>query len=232
MPLTIPDSAPAASSWYFVPMRWFVGMSAVALAFVACKEGPTEMDKILEASAVSSAPPPPPDAPPSAPPPPVDAGPSDAAAAWDGSMPPRPIPKPAMTVSAMQPPEVQLRTITYMAAMQQPRFDDAPPDKDYTDGLAAQLRPILMALDKGTPEDKQRLNRVEVLAGGRRIDLLLADGCDAQMPARTVQRASAPFVTLLAHGVLVIRCNDARAQCLQSTRDPSDILCTTAPRHH
>ena len=29
----------------------------------------------------------------------------------------------------------------------------------------------------------------------------------------------------------VIRCNDARIQCLQSTRDPDDVLCTTAPRH-
>jgi hypothetical protein len=37
--------------------------------------------------------------------------------------------------------------------------------------------------------------------------------------------------TLLSHGVLVIRCNDAHVQCLESTRDPTDILCTTAPRH-
>jgi len=35
----------------------------------------------------------------------------------------------------------------------------------------------------------------------------------------------------VSHGVLVIRCNDARVQCLQSTRDPEDVLCTTAPRH-
>ena len=41
----------------------------------------------------------------------------------------------------------------------------------------------------------------------------------------------AGLATLAAHGVLVVRCNDARTQCLQSTRDPSDVLCTTAPRH-
>ena len=52
------------------------------------------------------------------------------------------------------------------------------------------------------------------------------------VPSRAiVTRAGLPLSTLYAHGVLVVRCNDAHVQCLQSTRDPTDVLCTTAPRH-
>jgi hypothetical protein len=83
-----------------------------------------------------------------------------------------------------------------------------------------------------TGGDKAKLNRVEVEAGGRQINLLMAGGCDAKTPMRAVvQRAGVAFPTLVTHGILVIRCNDARFQCLQSTRDPEDVLCTTAPRH-
>jgi hypothetical protein len=31
---------------------------------------------------------------------------------------------------------------------------------------------------------------------------------------------------MLAHGVLVVRCADRELQCLQSTRDADDVLCT------
>ncbi len=199
---------------------------------VACKNEPSRLDQLVEASTLSSSTPPSPPLPSATtPPPPDDAGPSDAGFVSDGSMPPRPIPKPALTVGSGEPADVQLKAIAYMAAMEQPRIDDAPADKAYANNLAGQLRPILSSLDKGTADDKLRLNRVEVVASGRRIDLLMADGCDAQMPGRAVQRASAPLFTLLSHGVLVIRCNDAHVQCLQSTRDATDILCTTAPRH-
>jgi hypothetical protein len=131
------------------------------------------------------------------------------------------------------PAETQMRAIAYMAAMGQPRFDDSDADAAYAASLAAQLRPIAMSMDRGAADDKLRLERDEVVAGGRRIDLLMADGCDARTPQlAVVGRAGVSFVTLLSHGVLVLRCNDAHVQCLQSTRDPSDVLCTTAPRHH
>jgi hypothetical protein len=160
------------------------------------------------------------------------AGPSDASTR-DGAMPPRPIPKPALTVGSGMPAETQMKAIAYMAAMSQPGMGDANADPDYAANLATQLKPITMAMDKGPAEDKLRLNRVEVVASGRRIDLLMADGCDARAPqTAVVQRAGVSFVNLQSHGVLVIRCNDSRVQCLQSTRDPTDVLCTTAPRHH
>jgi hypothetical protein len=147
-------------------------------------------------------------------------------------MPPRPIPKPALTVGSGMPAEVQMKAIAYMSAMAQPSTSDANADPDYAKGLAAQLKPISMVMDHGSAEDKLRLNRVEVVGSGRRIDLLMADGCDAKAPqTAVVQRAGVSWVTLQSHGVLVVRCNDSRVQCLQSTRDPSDVLCTTAPRH-
>jgi hypothetical protein len=202
----------------------------------ACHDEPSKLDQLVEAS--SYVPPPPPENTPAS-----EAGASedaasvgsesDAASIWDGSMPPRPIPKPALTVNSGMPAETQMRAIAYMAAMGQPRFDDANADADYAASLAAQLKPIAMSMDKGAGEDKLRLNRVEVVASGRRIDLFMADGCDARTPQlAVVGRAGISFVALLSHGVLVLRCNDAHVQCLQSTRDPSDVLCTTAPRHH
>jgi hypothetical protein len=36
----------------------------------------------------------------------------------------------------------------------------------------------------------------------------------------------ASLTALLAHGVLVVRCADHSLQCLQSTRDANDVLCT------
>jgi hypothetical protein len=208
-------------------------LASLGIGLVAgCSREPTKLDALLEASSMGAQPT---DA--AAPPARAEgaldaggAGPVDGST-WDGAMPPRPIPKPSLTVGSGMAADVQMRAITYMAAMAQPRFDDAPADGEYANALVGQLRPIVLSFDKGTPEDKLRLDRVEVIASGRRLDLFMAEGCDAQLPSRVAQRAGASFVTLLSHGVLVLRCNDARAQCLQSTRDASDVLCTTAPRH-
>jgi hypothetical protein len=217
---------------------WCSSVLLVLVASVGCHEEPTKMDLLVEAgtsarAAEGAAPVTPPSSA-------SEAGAADGASAgssdaatWDGAMPPRPIPKPALTVGSGMPAETQMKAIAYMAAMSQPGMGDANADPDYAAGLATQLKPITMAMDKGPAEDKLRLNRVEVVASGRRIDLLMADGCDARAPqTAVVQRAGVSFVNLQSHGVLVIRCNDSRVQCLQSTRDPSDVLCTTAPRHH
>jgi hypothetical protein len=200
---------------------------------VGCREEPTRMDQLVEAGTyVPPSPTPPANSSPDASPvPTVQAPPADAST-WDGAMPPRPIPKPALTVGSGMPAETQMKAIAYMAAMSQPGPSDANAEPEYAAALAAQLRPITMAMDKGSPEDKLRLDRVEVIGSGRRIDLLMADGCDARAPQMAVvQRGGTSFMTLQAHGVLVVRCNDSHVQCLQSTRDPGDVLCTTAPRH-
>ncbi|MBX3228151.1 MAG: hypothetical protein KIT84_27000 [Labilithrix sp.] len=146
------------------------------------------------------------------------------------TMPERPIPKPETMVTQNAPEEVQMKAIAYMVAMKAPHPGDANADEAYANELVAKLKPISLAMDKG--DNKAKWNRTEAVAGGRQIDLLMSDGCDAKAPFNAVvQRANVPLATLASHGVFVIRCNDQKRQCLQSTRDPDDVLCTTAPRH-
>jgi hypothetical protein len=156
----------------------------------------------------------------------------DAAAAAPASvaMPERPIPKGQTMVSMGAPEEVQMKAITYMAAMRSPHPGDANSDPAYAADLQNKLKPVLLGLDKGP--DKPKWNRVEVSVNGREIDLLMSQGCDAETPKRAVVNgAGVPLTTLLSHGVLVVKCNDVKVQCLQSTRDPDDVLCTTGIRH-
>lgn len=163
----------------------------------------------------------------SAPPPAVDAG---APAAASVKMPERPIPKGQTMVSMSAPEEVQMKAITYMAAMRSPRPGDANADPTYAADLQTKLKPILLGLDKGP--DKAKWNRVEVVANGREINLLMSQGCDPETPKRAVVNgAGVQLATLAQNGVLVIKCNDTKVQCLQSTRDPEDVLCTTGIRH-
>lgn len=145
------------------------------------------------------------------------------------TMPERPIPKPQTMVSSSAPEELQMKASGYMAAMRAPRPDDAPVDEAFADDLIAKLKPVVLAMDKGA--DKARWNGVASSAQGRQIDMNMSNGCNAKAPFNAVvQRLNVPLATLLAHGVLVLRCNDTKIQCLQNVRDKDDVLCTTAPR--
>jgi hypothetical protein len=128
------------------------------------------------------------------------------------AMPPRPVPTTSPTVLITMPQDVQLQAIQYMAAMQAPQPSDAPADATYAKQIADQLRAV---------------GRTDVISSGRRIDVLMEKGCDATLPRESIARhTGAPLTTLLAHGILVIRCADRMLQCLQSTRDANDVLCT------
>jgi hypothetical protein len=134
---------------------------------------------------------------------PVDAG---------RRMPPRPVPTTNPTVRITMPIDVQLQAIQYMAAMEAPQPDDAPADPAYAQSIASSLA---------------SMGKIEVVSSGRRIDITMARGCDASVPKQAIARhTSALLTTLLAHGVIVIRCADHEVQCLQSTRDADDVLCT------
>jgi hypothetical protein len=160
--------------------------------------------------------------------PPREAGAAQPAASVP--MPERPIPKGQTMVSSSAPEETQMKAIAYMVAMRAPHQDDAPADAKYAADLVEKLKPIALGMDKGG--DKAKWNRVEMVGQGREIAIYLSDGCDPKAPANAVvTRANLPLPTLLSHGILVIRCNDQKQQCLQSVRDPDDVLCTTAPRH-
>lgn len=146
------------------------------------------------------------------------------------AMPERPVPRPQTMVRSGMSIEIQQKAISYMVAMRAPHLDDVPAEPTYAADLVAKLKPIVLSMDSGA--DKARMDRVELVANGRQIDLLMAGGCDEKTPFRAVvSRAGVPLATLVSHGVLVIRCNDVKIQCLQSTRDSDDVLCTTAPRH-
>ena len=199
-------------------MQWLAGVGTVILlASAACdnkQDAGAASGGTAAATATASARP--------------DAG-SDAGAKTT-PMPERPVPRPQTMVSMNMPVDVQMKASNYMVAMRAPHLDDAAAEPAYAADLVTKLKPIVLSMDSGA--DKARLNRVEVAADGRQIDLLMAGGCDEKTPLRAiVTRAGLSFATLVSHGVLVVRCNDARIQCLQSTRDPDDVLCTTAPRH-
>jgi hypothetical protein len=126
-------------------------------------------------------------------------------------MPPRPVPTSSPTVRVTMPIDVQLQAIQYMAAMQAPQPDDSPADPAYAKHVAANLVAV------GQPD---------VISSGRLIDIAMARGCDATVPLEAIARhTGASLTSLLANGVLVVRCRDHELECLQSTRDASDVLC-------
>jgi hypothetical protein len=177
-------------------------IAVVGLVLVGCdRSGPLAE---LDAGTVAS---------PTAPPPGAASAMPDAAARDGGRlMPTRPVPTSSPTVLITMPIEVQLQAIQYMAAMQAPLPGDAAADPTYAKSIADSLRGA---------------GRPDVVSSGRRIDVLLEKGCDATLPRQLIARSTgASLTTLLSHGVLVVRCADHALQCLQSTRDADDVLCT------
>lgn len=144
-------------------------------------------------------------------------------------MPERPVPKDVAVVRMDMSEEVQMKAITYMSAMRAPHADDPAADSAYAEELRKKLDGLSKALDRGS--DKAKMNSSSVMGGGRQIDLLMSEGCQPDTPKKLlVQRAGVQLSTAYSRGVLVVRCNDKTLQCLQSTRDPDDVLCTSAPR--
>jgi len=138
---------------------------------------------------------------------------SDASTLRDAgrTMPPRPVPTSSPTVRITMPIDTQLQAIQYMAAMQAPQPSDAPADPTFAKQIADGLAP---------------LGKTDVISSGRLIDFKMAKGCNATLPRESIaQRTGASLTTLLAHGVLVVRCTDHELQCLQSTRDADDVIC-------
>jgi hypothetical protein len=110
------------------------------------------------------------------------------------------------------PVDVQLQAIQYMVAMKAPQPSDAAADPTYAKEIADRLSAV---------------GKTDVISSGRVIDITLPKGCDATLPKEAIARhTSASLTALLAHGVLVVSCKDRELQCLQSTRDADDILCT------
>jgi len=100
------------------------------------------------------------------------------------------------------PIDVQLQAIQYMAAMQAPQPSDAPADPTFAKQIADGLAPL------GRPTSSR--------ADGSSISKM-AKGCNATLPRESIaQRTGASLTTLLAHGVLVVRCTDHELQCCRA----------------
>ena len=98
-------------------------------------------------------------------------------------------------VRSKVPIETQQKAIAYMVAMRAPRPDEPNAEPAYAANLVGKLKPISLSLDTGA--DKPRLNRTEIVANGRQIVQLMADGRDERLANRAlVQKAGVTFATL------------------------------------
>jgi hypothetical protein len=200
------------------PSRLLLLITAAVPSLVACDDPPKGAPSVATSAAQGQS-----AALPTATPTPTPAAKPSATVA----MPERPVPRESPTVTSSMKPEVQMKAIAYMAAMRAPQDGDPMPDAAFGETLQKTLDPIAKSFGASTGAK----TGAEIAAGGRELSLLLAKGCDAEASQRMVsQRAGMSLETLRSNGVLVIRCNDSRVQCLQSTRDKTDVLCTTAPR--
>jgi hypothetical protein len=141
--------------------------------------------------------------------------------------PPRPLPAGKWgPVQMTDPLEVQQKTLAYTYAMASPDPGDPPVPKGFVEGFRKKLEVAVRGMD---PEP----DRVSVTAaqGDRRIEVEMSTGCNEHTPFNlAVQRASTPLSTLAQAGVFVVQCHDAKWKCVQSTREPDDVICVVAPR--
>lgn len=142
--------------------------------------------------------------------------------------PPRPLPPGKWgPVQVTAPLEIQQKTLAYTYAMATPDPGDAPVDKGFLEGFRAKLLQVAKAMD---PSAGDRIS-VASAQGDRRIEVLLNTGCNERTPFNlAVQRAGTPLGTLVQAGVFVVQCQDSKFKCLQSTREPDDVICVVAPR--
>ena len=72
---------------------------------------------------------------------------------------------------------------------------------------------------------------VNATQGDRRLEAEMSTGCNERTPFNlAVQRAGVPLTTLAQAGIFVVQCHDAKFKCVQSTREPDDVICVAAPR--
>jgi hypothetical protein len=206
-------------------MRWpFTSLMALSLASsfaTACEQKKTKVDELIAAASEAPA---------------VDAGKQEKAPAagpvvnvkaTPRERPPRPLARGQWgPVQMTDPLEVQQKTLAYTYAMATPDPGDPPVEKAFVEAFRKKLEQAVRAMD---PEP----DRVSVIStqGDRRIDVEMSAGCTERGPFNlSVQRASTPLATLAQAGVFVVGCHDAKWKCLQSTREPDDVICVVAPR--
>ena len=125
------------------------------------------------------------------------------------------------------PIEVQQKTLAYTYAMATPDPGDLPVDKGVIEAYRVKLEQAVRAMD---PSGGERTG-VNATQGDRRLEAEMSTGCNERTPFNlAVQRAGLPLTTLAQAGIFVVQCHDARFKCIQSTREPDDVICVAAPR--
>ncbi|HMJ51672.1 MAG TPA: hypothetical protein VK540_06330 [Polyangiaceae bacterium] len=142
--------------------------------------------------------------------------------------PPRPLPPGKWgPVQPTAPLEIQQKTLAYTYAMATPDPGDGPVDKGFLEAFRAKLEQAVRAMDP-TGGDRISVNPAQ---GDRRMEVEMSTGCNERTPFNlAVQRAGMPFTTLAQSGIYVIQCHDSKWKCIQSTREPDDVICVAAPR--
>ena len=91
----------------------------------------------------------------------------------------------------------------------------------------AKLEQAVRAMDPGGG-DRTGVNATQ---GDRRLEAEMSTGCNDRTPFHlAVQRAGLPLTTLAQAGIFVVQCHDNKFKCVQSTREPDDVICVAAPR--
>jgi hypothetical protein len=144
--------------------------------------------------------------------------------------PPRPLaPGKWGPVQPTDPLEIQQKTLSYTYAMATPDPGDSPVDKGFLEAFRAKLEQAVRAMD---PAGGDRIS-VNPAQGDRRMEVVMSSGCNERTPFNlAVQRAGTPLSTLAQSGIFVIQCHDSKWKCVQSTREPDDVICIVAPRRN
>jgi hypothetical protein len=144
--------------------------------------------------------------------------------------PPRPLPPGKWgPVQPSDPLEVQQKTLAYTYAMATPDPGDGPVDKGFLEAFRAKLEQAVRVMD---PSGGDRIS-VNAAQGDRRMEVEMSTGCNERTPFNlAVQRAGMPLTTLAQSGIFVVQCHDSKWKCVQSTREPDDVICVAAPRRN
>jgi hypothetical protein len=142
--------------------------------------------------------------------------------------PPRPLPPGKWgPVQVTDPIEVQQKTLAYTYAMASPDPGDPPVDKGVLEAYRAKLEQAVRAMDPGGGER----TGVNATQGDRRLEAEMSTGCNERTPFNlAAQRAGVSLTALAQAGIFVVQCHDAKFKCVQSTREPDDVICVVAPR--
>ena len=206
-------------------MKWrqvgFLASSVgVAAGLLACEQKKTRVDELIAQATEPTQ---------------VDAGaraePTLAASAKPSvprQRPPRPLPAGKWgPVQVTDPIEVQQKTLAYTYAMASPDPGDLPVDKGVIEAYRTKLEQAVRAMD---PAGGERTG-VNATQGDRRLEAEMSTGCNERTPFNlAVQRAGIPLTTLAQAGIFVVQCHDSKFKCVQSTREPDDVICVAAPR--